>query len=76
LKCQKQHLEEGSFHQQSELKFKEHLLKFYIWSITLHGAEKLTLRKADNKHLKSFNMWCWRRIAKIIWIDRVKNEEI
>jgi hypothetical protein len=20
-------------------------------------------------------MWCWRRIEKIIWTDRVKNEE-
>jgi hypothetical protein len=48
----------------------------YIWSVDLYGAENWTLRKADHKHRKSFNMWCWRRAAKITWIDRVKNEEI
>jgi len=21
-------------------------------------------------------MWCWRRMEKIIWIDRVRNEEV
>jgi len=31
------------------------------------------LRKADQKYLKSFEMWCWRRIEKISWTDRVRN---
>jgi hypothetical protein len=22
------------------------------------------------------NAWCWRRMEKISWIDRVKNEEL
>jgi len=26
--------------------------------------------------LKSFEMWCWRRMEKISWIDHVRNEEI
>ena len=24
----------------------------------------------------SFEMWCWRRMVKISWTDRVKNEEV
>jgi hypothetical protein len=35
-----------------------------------------TLRAVDQKHLESFEMWCWRRIAKISWTDHVRNEEV
>jgi hypothetical protein len=33
-------------------------------------------RKVDQKYLKSFEMWCWRRLVKISCTDRVKNEEV
>jgi hypothetical protein len=35
-----------------------------------------TLRKVDQKYLKSFDMCCWRRMEKISWTDRVRNEEV
>jgi hypothetical protein len=45
-------------------------------SIALYGAETWTLRKVDHKYLESSEMWCWRRMEKIIWTDRVINEEV
>jgi hypothetical protein len=30
-------------------------------------------KKVDQKYLGTFEMWCWRRMAKISWTDRVKN---
>jgi len=42
----------------------------------LCGAETWTLRRADQKYLGSFEMWCWRRTGKMSWTDRVKNEEV
>ena len=47
------------------LKLRKKLIKCYIWSIALCGAETWTLRAADQKHLESFEMWCWRRMEKI-----------
>jgi hypothetical protein len=47
-----------------------------IWSIDLYGAETWTLRKVDQKYLESCEMWCWRRMEKISWTDRVRNEEV
>jgi hypothetical protein len=52
------------------------LVNCYIWSITLYGAEIWTNRKVDQKNLESFEMWCWRRMEKISWNDRVRNEEV
>jgi hypothetical protein len=42
----------------------------------LCGAERQTLGKVDQKYLRSFEIWCWRRIEKINWTDRVRNEEV
>jgi hypothetical protein len=52
------------------------LVKCYIWSIALFGAETWTLRAEDQKHLKRFEMWCWRRMEKISWTEHVRNEEL
>jgi len=49
--------------------------KCYIWSIALHGAETWTFWAVDQKHVEGFEMWCWRRMERIIWTDRVRNEE-
>jgi hypothetical protein len=37
---------------------------------------KFSLRAVDQKHLESFEMWCWRRMEKISWIDQVRNEDV
>jgi hypothetical protein len=59
-----------------DLELRKKLVKCYIWSIGLYGAETWTLRAVDRKHLESFEMWCWRRIEKINWTDHVRNEEV
>jgi len=51
-------------------------VKCYIWNIALYGAENWTLRAVDQKHLESFEMWCWRRMEKISWTDHVRNEDV
>jgi hypothetical protein len=50
--------------QQIELKFKEDISK------VMH----LTLGKVHQECQVSFEMWCWGRMEKIIWTDRVRNE--
>jgi len=45
-----------------DLNLRKKLVKRYIWSMALYGAEALTLRAADQKYLESFLMWCWRRM--------------
>ena len=52
------------------------LVKCYICSIALYGAETWTFRAEYPQHLESFEMWCWRKMEKIIWTDYVKNEEV
>jgi len=59
-----------------DLYLRKKLIKCYIWSMALYGAETRTLRATDQKYLESFEMWCWRRKEKISWTDHVRNEEV
>ena len=59
-----------------DLELRKKLVKCYIWSIALCGAENGTLRAVDQKQLGSFEMWCWIRMGKISWTDRVRNAEV
>jgi hypothetical protein len=55
-----------------DLELRKKLVKCYIWSIALYGAETWTLRLVDQKRMESFEMWCWRRM-EISWADHVRN---
>ena len=59
-----------------DLELRKKLVKCYVWSIALYGAETCTLRAVDQKHLISFEMWCWRRMETISWTDHVRTEDV
>jgi len=48
-----------------DLELRKKLVKCYIRSITLYGTETCTIRAVDQKHLETFETWCWRRMEKI-----------
>jgi hypothetical protein len=58
------------------LELRKKLVKCYIWSIAVYDAETWTLRALHQKHLESFEMWCWRRMGKIIWTYQVRKEKV
>ena len=58
-----------------DLNLRKKLVKCYIWIMALYGAETWTLRAADQKYLRSFEMWCLRRM-EISWAKHVRNEEV
>ena len=59
-----------------DLNLRKKLVKCYIWSMALYGAENWTPRAVDQKYLGSFEMLCWRRMEKISWTDHVRNEKV
>ena len=45
----------------------------YVWSVLMYGCETWQLGKQDVKRLEAIEMWLWRRMQKVSWIER-KNE--
>ncbi len=57
-----------------ENKFK--ILTICVFSVLLYASETWTLKEVDKKKLLLFEMKCYRRILKINWQDRIRNEDI
>lgn len=58
------------------LKTKIRLLRCYVFSVLLYGAETWTLTETTMKKLEAFEMWTYRRILRISWVDHVTNVEV
>lgn len=52
------------------------VLKCYVWSTLLYACETWTLKVAMMNRLEGFEMWCYRRMLRIPWTDRVENERV
>jgi hypothetical protein len=55
---------------------KKTLIKSCICSVALYGSETWTLGKNEEMVTNAFETWCWRRMLKIKWTDRITNEEV
>jgi len=51
-------------------------MKTYVWNIMLYGSETWAIAKAEQKRIEAFEMWCYRRMLKISWMNMVTNEEV
>jgi len=52
-----------------DLNLRKKLEKLYVWCLASYGAETWILQM----HVEICEMWCWRRMEKISWTDRVRN---
>ena len=55
---------------------KKENIKSRIWSVAVCGSETWTLGKNEERVVKAFETWCWRRLLKIKWTDRITNDEV
>jgi hypothetical protein len=63
------------FTSKMDLDLRKKVVKCYIWSISLYGAETWTLREVDLKNVESFEVLCWRRM-EVSWTEHLRNEEV
>jgi len=58
------------------MELKKRIVKSVLWSVVLYAWETWTMTQADRKRLEAMEMWIWRRMEKISWVDKVSNEEV
>ena len=52
------------------------VIKAYIWATLLYGCETWTINKDMERKLEAFEVWCWRRIMRVSWMERRTNDSI
>jgi len=52
------------------------LLKTYVWSVLLYGCESWTFTAETRKNVEAAEMWFYRRILRVSYMDRVTNDTV
>ena len=55
---------------------KAHLIKAMVFPIVMYGCESWTIKKAENRIIDTFELWCWRRLLRVPWSARRSNQSI
>ncbi len=50
-----------------------HIGNVSVLPIVLYGAETWTMRKHERSKIDSFELWCWRRVLRVSWMERKTN---
>ena len=53
---------------------KKRLVEALLFPVALYGCEAWTTKKTDRKKMEAFELWCWRRMLRISWTERVTKE--
>ena len=55
---------------------KVHLVKAMVFPVVMYGCESWTLKKAEQQRIDAFELWCWRRLLRVLWTASRSNQSI
>ena len=55
---------------------KVRLVKAMIFPVVMYGCESWTVKKAEHRRIDAFELWCWRRLLRVLWTARTSNQSI
>ena len=58
------------------LRTKVHLVKAMVFPVVMYGCESWTMKKAEHQRIDAFELWCWRRLLRVLWAARRSNQSI
>ena len=44
--------------------------------VEIYGCESRTMKKAECRRIDTFEVWCWRRLLRVLWTARRSNQSI
>ena len=55
---------------------KFHLVKAMVFQVVMYGCESWTVKKAECQRIDALELWCWRRLLRVLWTARRSNQSI
>ena len=55
---------------------KVRLDKAMVFPVVLYGCESWTVKKAECRRIDALELWCWRRLLRVLWTARRSNQSI
>ena len=47
-----------------------------IFLVVFYGCESWTIKKAECQRIDAFELWCWRRLLRVLWTARRSSQSI
>ena len=48
---------------------KVHLGKAMVFPVIMYGCESWTMKKTEHRRIDAFELWCWRRLLRVPWMQ-------
>ena len=55
---------------------KVHLVKAMVFPVVMYGCESWTVMKPEYWRIDAFELWCWRRLLRVLWTASRSNQSI
>ena len=52
------------------------LVKAMVFPVVMYGCESWTVKKPEHRRIDAFELWCWRRLLRVLWTARRSNQSI
>ena len=51
-----------------------HLVKAMVVPVGMYGCKSWTIKKAEDRRIDAFELWCWRRLLRVPWTAKRSNQ--
>ena len=55
---------------------KVHIIKAMVFPVVMYGCESWNIKKAECQRIDAFELWCWRRLMRVLWIAKRSNQSV
>ena len=45
------------------------LVKVMVFPVVMYGCESWTVKKAERRRIDAFELWCWRRLLRVLGLQ-------
>ena len=52
------------------------LVKAMVFPVVMYACESWTIKKAECRRIKAFELWCWRRLLRVPWTAKRSSQSI
>ena len=52
------------------------IVKAMVFLVVMYGCESWTIKKAEHRRIDAFELWCWRKLLRVLWTARRSNQLI
>ena len=47
-----------------------------VFPVVVYGCDSWTIKKAEHQRIDVFELWCWRRLLRVLWTARRSNQSV